>query len=428
MCLNRELAFQIHDQFVALGSAINLKSVVIVGGLDMMDQAVSLAQRPHIIIATPGRLCDLIKSSSSEGQWNLSRIKFLVLDEADRLLSHTFAEELGFIIEQVPIKRQTLLFTATVTEAIMRLKEKEPAQGKERPFLHLSDQEWVMFKLDNCKHSFIYYSDYRITTPSSLQQYFIFFSSQVRECYTYYLLLHLCQLTGAKALIKPPKSTEDEKNSRRRQRDVFKKRNPTTTHSDSEDDEAPKLPQTILFVSRCRTAAHLSILLDELDIPNTPLHSHLSQRERLASLNSFRASRVPLLIATDVGSRGLDIPEVEVIINWDVPRNPDDYVHRVGRTARAGKRGTSITLVTEGDVDLVGAVEDRTGVVMEEMVVPEDEVLEGLNRVMTAKRVATMTLHEEKFGERQETRKKKAGMLLKDERRIKRKSKSRLDA
>ena len=107
-----------------------------------MQQATALAERPHVVVATPGRLCDLIKSSSAGGQqWNLSKVKFLVLDEADRMLNPTFAEELGFIIKQVPEKRQTLLFTATITDAILHLRDKEPAPGKEKPFLHLSDQE-----------------------------------------------------------------------------------------------------------------------------------------------------------------------------------------------------------------------------------------------------------------------------------------------
>lgn len=137
---NRELAFQIHEQFVALGSAINLKSCCIVGGLDQMKQAVELSSRPHIVVATPGRLCDLIRSSS-QGSWNLSKVKFLVLDEADRLLNPGFAEELGFILGQLPSQRQTLLFTATITDAIMHLREKEPVKGKEKPFLHLTDAE-----------------------------------------------------------------------------------------------------------------------------------------------------------------------------------------------------------------------------------------------------------------------------------------------
>jgi len=128
-----------------------------------------------------------------------------------------------------------------------------------------------------------------------------------------------------------------------------------------DSDEAEPMPQSILFVSRCKTAAHLSELFIQLDIPNTPLHSHLTQKERLASLDRFRASSIPLLIATDVGSRGLDIPQVEVVINWDLPREPDDYVHRVGRTARAGKKGVALSIITEGDVDLVQAIEARVG-------------------------------------------------------------------
>lgn len=245
----------------------------------------------------------------------------------------------------------------------------------------------------------------RNTTPPTLEQHYLFISSQVRECYAYYLLLHLCELTGAKALVKPKRTERDSKPLKRQRRDAHKQ------EEAAEDDEAPILPQTILFVSRCKAAAHLSLLLGELDIPNTPLHSHLSQKERLASLNDFRASRIPLLIATDVGSRGLDIPEVEIVINWDVPRDPDDYVHRVGRTARAGKKGTSITFVTEGDVDLVGGVEARTGSTMQEMILPEEAVLEHLNKVTNAKRTASMELHQDKFGEKQEIRKKKQNLL-----------------
>ena len=120
------------------------------------------------------------------------------------------------------------------------------------------------------------------------------------------------------------------------------------------------------------------------------LHSHLAQRERLQALDTFRSSRVALLIATDVGSRGLDIPEVEVVINYDIPRHPDDYVHRVGRTARAGRHGTSITMVTEGDVELVQTVEKRIGSEMQELILPEENVLENLNKVSVAQRVATM--------------------------------------
>lgn len=101
-------------------------------------------------------------------------------------------------------------------------------------------------------------------------------------------------------------------------------------------------------------------MLTELDIPSVPLHSHLTQPQRLLSLAKFRAGQVPVLVTTDVGSRGLDIPEVALVVNWDCPRTGEDYVHRVGRTARAGRGGLAVTIITERDVELVKGIEDLT--------------------------------------------------------------------
>lgn len=195
----------------------------------------------------------------------------------------------------------------------------------------------------------------RITTPAGLTQKYVFIPSQVREVYLVYLLLNLCSLTGAKPLHSTPASTTTTP--------VSKRGNPKKRASDKDDEAVPVLPQTILFVPHCRTAALLAELFSSLPtpIPCTSLHSHLSQPDRLRSLSTFRRHAVPLLIATDVGSRGLDIPEVAVVVNWEVPRVPDDYIHRVGRTARAGRTGTSITFVTEGDVELVKVLEERIG-------------------------------------------------------------------
>lgn len=312
----RELAFQIHDQFKAVGisGGLSLQSTVAVGGLDMMAQATELRKRPHVVVATPGRLADLLTNSSA-GEWDLSRVKYLVLDEADRLLAPSFAKELGTLISSMPTTRQTLLFTATMTDAILALRDKPPAAGKEKPFVHLSEE--------------------MISTPATLTQRYLFIPSTVRDLYLFYLLTHVPTLLSI--------------------RSAFKRK------SDTDYPEREPLCQAIVFISRCKSAQHLSHTLTELDIANAPLHSHLTQRERLASLSAFRASSVPLLIATDVGARGLDIPEVDLVINWDLPREPDDYVHRVGRTARAGKSGTAVSIVCEGDVDLLKAIEDRVG-------------------------------------------------------------------
>ncbi|KAM0792864.1 hypothetical protein ACM66B_002627 [Microbotryomycetes sp. NB124-2] len=379
----RELAFQISEQFKVLGAAVNLQSSVVVGGMDMMTQAIELGKRPHVVIATPGRLVDLIKSN--RGEWSLGRARFLVLDEADRLLTPTFAPELAFLIEQLPKERQTLLFTATLTDAVMALQKRDPPPGKPRPFVHVSNE--------------------LITTPATLLQKYVFIPSQVREVYLIYLLLNLCSLTDAPPMRLPE---EDSSSQPRSQKNSKKRSRPS-----DEDEPAPRLPQTILFVPHCRTAALLTSLMSNLPtpIPCTSLHSHLSQPERLKSLSTFRKQAVPLLIATDVGSRGLDIPEVAVVVNYEVPRVPDDYVHRVGRTARAGRRGTSITFVTENDIELVHALEDRINTKLEELDLPEEPVLELLNAVSIAKRMANMDLHSQGFGAKQQTNKKKNELI-----------------
>lgn len=130
----------------------------------------------------------------------------------------------------------------------------------------------------------------------------------------------------------------------------------------------------------------------------TPLHSELPQRDRIDSLGRFRAQAARILVATDVASRGLDIPEVGLVINFDVPRNPDDYVHRVGRTARAGRSGRAITFVTPFDVQLVKGIEERVG---KELVEAEESkelenfvVREGLRDVSEKKREAKMDIEE----------------------------------
>lgn len=128
---------------------------------------------------------------------------------------------------------------------------------------------------------------------------------------------------------------------------------------------------------------------------------------------------MPVLVTTDVGSRGLDIPEVAMVLNWDCPRRSDDYIHRVGRTARAGRGGVAITIVTERDVDLVKTIEDEIKVTLTDLSLPEEPVLENLNKVSIARRVATMVrhstteltcqeMHDSKFGERKAINKAKA--------------------
>lgn len=150
-------------------------------------------------------------------------------------------------------------------------------------------------------------------------------------------------------------------------------------------------------------------MLKTLEIRSTALHSRLTQRERLNSLNLFRAHVVPVLICTDVGARGLDIDDVALVVNWDMPLEPEEYTHRVGRTARQGRQGMAVSFVTERDEERVVKIEQRISMYLilylvprgvslsaipetklTEMTLPEQKVLDKLNIVSTAKRLANM--------------------------------------
>ncbi|KDR83799.1 hypothetical protein GALMADRAFT_133209 [Galerina marginata CBS 339.88] len=370
----RELAFQIAEQFTVLGGSLNIRTAVVVGGMDMMSQALELGNRPHVVIATPGRIVDHLRSTS--GEWDLSRVKFLVLDEADRLLTPTFSPELGYLFNVLPKQRQTCLFTATLTPSIEILAEAPPRPGKQKPFIHRMQEA--------------------IETVSTLKQHYLLVPSHVRESYLYHLLCN------------PPESTL---RLRRTQPEPVKSgKKPTKSKAkkikvDHSEDEPEQPPPTIIFCAKPRTAAYLTLLLKTLMIRSTALHSRLTQRERLSSLSLFRSSVVPVLISTDVGARGLDIEDVAIVINWDLPNEPEEYIHRVGRTARAGKGGIAISFVTERDEERILKIEDRIKTKLEEMTLPEDKVLDKLSAVSTAKRLANMELHDSNFGQREEIHK-----------------------
>ncbi|EPQ28353.1 uncharacterized protein PFL1_04180 [Pseudozyma flocculosa PF-1] len=425
----RELGVQLHEQFVAVGEGarMGLRCALVLGGMDMMKQAAELAsQRPHVIVATPGRLVDHLRSGGGS-EWGLNRCRFLVLDEADRLLTQTFEPEISYLYSVLPPARslQTLLFTATLTQEVEAFAQRKQPEGKLPPMV--------------CK------IEMDASTPETLTQKYIFVPSHVREPYLYHLLRKPPVKPNAERLRKhkAKKRAERERDGERRGRmggggssSSSKKKKPDggkrgayhdSDLEDSGDDSDPDaegyFPSTIIFAARCRTAATLSKMLRQLDVPNVSLHSHLAQSERLDNLQAFRAQRVPILIATDVGSRGLDIPDVEMVVNWDLPLAWQDYVHRVGRTARNGKAGHAVSFITERDIDVIQAIEAKINVKLTELEgLDEEEVLQHLNKVATAKRIATMSLHHDKFGERQERNKKKAQLQIKAEKREKRKS------
>ncbi|KAA8906538.1 P-loop containing nucleoside triphosphate hydrolase protein [Sphaerosporella brunnea] len=335
----RELAIQIAEQFTALGAPQNLKICLLIGGVDMRTQALSLGTRPHVVIATPGRMADHIHSSGEDTICGLRRAKIVVLDEADRMLSETFAQDLGDCLEVLPKAgkdgRQTLLFTATMTEEVKMLKELEGREGRRECFVCEVETD-------------------KVAIPPTLDQRYLLLNSFTREAYLHTLL-----------------STPGNENK-----------------------------STIVFTNRTETANLLTHILRQLGHRVTALHSQLAQSDRIDSLGRFRAEAARILVATDVASRGLDIPVVELVVNYDVPRDPDDYIHRVGRTARAGKAGEAITFVSERDVALAENIETRIGTKLEKYVDEPGVSLEGrvvretLQLVSEKKRVAKMDIDE----------------------------------
>jgi ATP-dependent RNA helicase DDX49/DBP8 len=190
-----------------------------------------------------------------------------------------------------------------------------------------------------------------VETVATLSQFYLLVPSHVREAYLFYLLCN------------PPPSTVPLRRAapeaKPKGRGKGKKRPKKAADDDDADGALVQPPPTIIFCNKPRGAAYVAALLKTLGIRAAALHSRLPQRERLAALALFRAAVVPVLVSTDVGARGLDIEAVALVVNWDLPHEPEEYTHRVGRTARAGRGGVAVSFVTEHDEERVLAVEKR---------------------------------------------------------------------
>ncbi|RIA96430.1 DEAD-domain-containing protein [Glomus cerebriforme] len=317
----RELAYQISEAFNSLGSIIGVRCTVIIGGLDMMSQAIALSKKPHIIVATPGRLQDHLENTKG---FSLRNLKYLVMDEADKLLDMDFGPMIDKILKVIPKERNTYLFSATMTTKVAKLQRASLTNP-------------VKIEVSS-----------KYSTVSTLLQYYLFFPFKHKDCY----LVYLCNELAGNSII--------------------------------------------IFTRTCNDTQRLALLLRNLGFPAIPLHGQLSQTKRLGSLNNFKAGNRNVLVATDVASRGLDIPLVDVVINFDIPTNSKDYIHRVGRTARAGRSGKSITLVTQYDVELYQRIEHVIGKKMDLFPIgSKDDVMLLQERVSEAQRIVTLEMKEQ---------------------------------
>ncbi|OPB42639.1 ATP-dependent rRNA helicase RRP3 [Trichoderma guizhouense] len=308
----RELAAQIGQSFEALGALISLRCAVIVGGLDMVPQAIALGKKPHIIVATPGRLVDHLEKTKG---FSLRSLKYLVMDEADRLLDMDFGPSIDKILKFIPRERRTYLFSATLSskvESLQRASLRDP----------------VRVSVSSSKYQ----------TVSTLLQHYIFVPHKRKDTY----LIYLVNEFAGKSII--------------------------------------------IFTRTVFETQRIAILLRTLGFGAIPLHGQLSQSSRLGALNKFKGGSREILVATDVAARGLDIPAVDVVLNLDLPQDSKTYIHRVGRTARAGKSGIAISIVTQYDVEIYQRIEAALGKTLETYPTEKEEVMAFQSRVEEAQR------------------------------------------
>ncbi|XP_042493497.1 DEAD-box ATP-dependent RNA helicase 28-like isoform X2 [Macadamia integrifolia] len=285
-----------------LAQFTDIRCCLIVGGLSTKTQEVALRSMPDIVVATPGRMIDHLRNSQSVG---LEDLAVLILDEADRLLELGFSAEIHELVRLCPKGRQTLLFSATMTEEVDELVK----LSLTRP-LRLS-------------------ADPSAKRPARLTEEVVRIR-RMREANQEAVLLSLCCKT---------------------------------------------FTSKVIIFSGTKLAAHrLKILFGLVGLTAAELHGNLTQVQRLDALDLFRKQQVDFLIATDVAARGLDIIGVQTVINFSCPRDLTSYVHRVGRTARAGREGYAVTFVTDNDRSVLKAIAKRAGSKLKSRMVAEQSI------------------------------------------------------
>jgi len=277
----RELAIQIYDNFLEYGKHLDLKTTCIFGGVNQSSQVKVLNQGVDILVATPGRLLDLIKQE----KLTLKHVSYLVLDEADTMLDMGFVRDVRRVVAMVKKKRQTMFFSATMPKAIAELAN-EILDNPER--VVVAPVEKTADKIEQ--------SIYYVERPKKIK-----------------LLLDLLRDNSLKS---------------------------------------------VLVFSRTKHGANRIIKqLQDRGVPSSAIHGNKSQSARQKALAMFKAGEIRVLVATDIAARGIDVDELSHVINFDLPEVPETYIHRIGRTGRAGLGGTAIAFCCPEEANLLKEIQ-----------------------------------------------------------------------
>jgi ATP-dependent RNA helicase RhlE len=285
----RELALQIDENYGELNRAKSNRSVSVIGGANIRTQIHDLRRGATVVIATPGRLLDLLE----RGAISLSTVEFLVLDEADRMLDMGFLPAIKRVLAKLPTKRQTLLFSATMSSSIETLARSTMTQPK---------------------------------------------------------LVEVSPRGRAAPMIEQTAYSVAQENKTALLLDLLER-----------ESQQESLAKVLIFTRTRRGSERLSHILKARQHSVSRIHADRSQGQRETALRDFRDGRTRVMVATDIAARGLDVDAISHVINYDVPAAPEDYVHRIGRTGRAGNQGKAITIVAPVDELSMQAIERLTG-------------------------------------------------------------------
>ena len=291
----RELAGQVTEATRTYGKYVNFRSTFILGGMPYRNQFRDLSRPVDLVVGTPGRLLDHVQ----RGSLNLSRVEILILDEADRMLDMGFQEDMEKIISKTSTDRQTLLFTATMDNAMAKIAGKMLTEPER---IDIAGKKNTLETIEQRLHV----ADSKIHKQKILE--------------------HLAQDTS--------------------------------------------LTQAIVFSATKREADSLAKELSERGHKAAAMHGDMTQGARNRTLRRLRDGRVRLLVATDVAARGLDIPGISHVVNYDLPQSAEDYVHRIGRTGRAGASGIAISFASRADVPKLQRIEKYIGNKVPVLVIP----------------------------------------------------------
>ena len=302
MVPTRELAKQIAKVYQDIGKKTGVKIFGLFGGVEQEQQINTLNNGVDVLVCTPGRMFDLI----SQGALDISKVKFLVLDEADLMLDLGFAKDIKDVMHHIPQKRQTLFFSATISKKIKSLA------------------------YDVVKHAI----RIQISPKNPVAKTITHTIMDVEMDDKRFFLENII------------KENEDQK--------------------------------MIVFVRTQVRVERVVAAMERVSISSEGLHGGIEQKERFAILERFAKGENKVLITTDVACRGIDIPMVEAVINYDIPDNPENYVHRCGRTGRGKHRGQALSFCSESEKELVLAIEEYTGDEIDRFDIEKGDYLEIL--------------------------------------------------